>query len=152
MRAPAAVVDTNVVVAGLLTREPDAPTAIILDAMLAAEIHYLLSVELLGEYRRVLLRPAIRRRHGLAEEEIDRLLEELAGNAAVREPIEPPAVATDPNDAHLWALLAAEPAAVLVTGDRQLLDAPPEGLSAVSPRAFVRLTIEGTAPPHAPMP
>lgn len=45
----------------------------------------------------------------------------------VSETIDPPPsekVAPDPGDAHLWAILAADPEAVLVTGDGPLLDAP----------------------------
>ncbi|MEZ5330675.1 MAG: hypothetical protein R2991_01180 [Thermoanaerobaculia bacterium] len=42
----AVVVDTNVVVAGLLTGDAHAPTALILDAMLAGRVLYALSVEL----------------------------------------------------------------------------------------------------------
>lgn len=60
------VVDTNVVVAGLLTREPTAATARILDSMLAGERRFLLSEALLREVRTVLLRPAIAKAHGLA--------------------------------------------------------------------------------------
>ena len=55
------VVDTNVVVSGLLTSVADAPPAMLLDAMLAGRVSFLLSTDLLAEYRDVLLRPAIAR-------------------------------------------------------------------------------------------
>ncbi|MCD4747806.1 MAG: hypothetical protein K8R59_00410 [Thermoanaerobaculales bacterium] len=35
--------------------------------------------------------------------------------------------APDPGDYHLWVLLACEDWAALVTGDKRLLDNPPEG-------------------------
>ena len=51
----------------------------------------------------------------------------------------PGASAPDPNDRHLWDLLAARPEAILVTGDRKLLQDPPAGVSVLSPRGFVEL-------------
>ena len=45
------VVDTNVVVAGLLAASPSSPVVLILDAMLAGTLVYLLSPPLLAEYR-----------------------------------------------------------------------------------------------------
>lgn len=133
----AVVVDTNVVVAALLTREAEAATARILDGMLAGRFPYLLSEALLAEYRSVLLRPAIAGVHGLAAEEIDRILLEIARNGAVREPGAAPEPSPDPGDQHLWDLVFAEPVGVLITGDARLLAAgtPPE---VVTPRAFLR--------------
>ncbi len=61
MTLPVAVIDTNVVVSDLLTGEPVPPTAVLLDGMLRGRFTYLLSLELLAEYREVLLRPRIRR-------------------------------------------------------------------------------------------
>ncbi len=113
------VVDTNVVVAGLLTREPAAPTARILDAMLGGTLCFLLSEALLAEYRAVLLRPAIAGAHGLAEDEVDEILIRLAANARIREPA---AGASGPRgDLHLFELLATEPMALLVSGDTKVL-------------------------------
>ena len=66
----AAVIDTNVVVSGLIGGEHQSPTTAILDAMLGGSFTFLLSLDLLAEYREVLLRPAIRRRHGLTDAEV----------------------------------------------------------------------------------
>jgi putative PIN family toxin of toxin-antitoxin system len=131
------VVDTNVVAAGLITSQPDSPTAHILDAMLAGRLVYLLSPSLLTEYREVLLRPKLAALHGLTVEEVDHVLAELVANAVWREP---PAAdpAPDRGDDHLWALLAAEPGSVLVTGDALLLEHPPAGASVISPRVCVK--------------
>jgi len=116
---PLLVVDTNVVVAGLLTNDSGAPTARILDAMLRGEARFLLSEELLAEHRRVLLRPKIAKLHGLTAEEVDEILLRLAANGAVREPA---AVARGPRgDGHLFALLEGEPEAWLVSGDAAVL-------------------------------
>ncbi len=112
---PLFVVDTNVVVSGLLTSEREAPTARILDAMLAGRLRFLLSEALLGEYRDVLLRPRIAARHGLASEEVDAILVELALHGVFRDlPTERGAERTD---GHLFALLESAADALLVTGD-----------------------------------
>lgn len=132
------VVDTNVVVSGLLTHDAGAPTARILDGMLAGRFPFLLSVDLLAEYREVLLRPRLQRLHRLDERAIDAILARLAQHAAVREPTEPAERAPDRGDQHLWALLAAAPGAVLVTGDHALVERPPSGVAVLSPAELVR--------------
>lgn len=137
MRLPT-VIDTNVVVSGILTSDPGAPTARIVDAMLRGSLIFLLSVDLLAEYRGVLLRPAVRTRHGLDESEIDVVLTTFADRAVVREPVDPPSLPPDRGDRHLWALLAAHPGTTLVTGDRALLENPPSWASVITPADFVR--------------
>jgi putative PIN family toxin of toxin-antitoxin system len=121
------ILDTNVVVSGLLTSDSSSPPARLLDAMMSGRARFLISHELLAEYRAVLLRPAIARRHGLNANEVDTLLEEIAVNCAVRRPAADHPEAPDPGDAHLWSLVAAEPDAALVTGDRTLVEAAPHG-------------------------
>jgi len=143
MIPPPAIIDTNVVVAGLLTSNERAPTARILDGMVAGTFRFLLTVALLAEYRTVLLRPKIAQVHGLDEEEVDSLLEEITLNAALHEGNPSDASTSsvpDPNDQHLWELLDAAPDAVLVTGDRPLLDQD-DGAerSILSPASFVKL-------------
>ena len=135
----AVVIDTNVVIAGLLTADPSSPTALVLDGMLGARFVFLLSAPLLTEYRVVLLRPAIRDRHGLAEAELDELLAEIVRNGVVREPGHAAENAPDRNDQHLWELAGSEPGAVLVTGDLELAQDPPAGAQVLSPREFVGL-------------
>jgi len=130
------VVDTNVLVAALLTAQPDSPTARTLNAMLDGSLMFVLSPELLVEYRAVLLRPRLAQRHGLTEAEVDELLATITANAVWREPPAhaPLAAAPDQGDAHLWALLACEPLAALVTGDQLLLDSPYPGRVLMQPR------------------
>jgi len=119
------VIDTNVVVAGLISAQSSSPTVRVLDAMLDGRLLFLLSPALLSEYRQVLLRPGLARLHGLGEDEVDRLLTELTANALWREPDQASAEsAPDPGDDHLWALLASELGAALVTGGRLLLENP----------------------------
>jgi len=134
---PVAVIDTNVVVSGLLTGEPASPTAVVVEGMLRGRFTYLLSLELLVEYREVLLRPRIRRRHGLDADDVEALLTELALNGSVRDPPRVAGAVPDLGDRHLWDLLQSEPNTVLVTGDGALLDRAPAPGRVLSPRRFL---------------
>ncbi len=136
MKIRAFIVDTNVVVAGLLTRDVLSPTARVLDGMVDASFPFLVSPALLSEYREVLLRPKIRARHGLDPDEIDSLLTEIVANAIVREPEPSGQKAPSRQDQHLWDLLETERGTVLITGDQRLLATPPEGASVISPSSF----------------
>jgi uncharacterized protein len=138
MKYAAAVIDTNVVVAGMLTASADSPTARILDAMCEGAFPFLLSIALLAEYREVLLRPKIRAFHNLSEKDVDILLTLLAANAIVREP-RPRTGAPDAKDDHLWSLVQSEANCVLVTGDHVLAETPPPKSSVLQPRQFVDL-------------
>jgi putative PIN family toxin of toxin-antitoxin system len=143
--AAVVVVDTNVLVSGLLAGEPNATVRHIVDAMLAGQFPFLLSEALLREYRQVLLRPHLQRLHGLTEAETDIVLTELTANGLWREPGDAPP-APDPGDNHLWALLATQPGSILVTGDRRLLENPPDFASVLSPKSFLRLLTTQLAP------
>ncbi len=129
------VVDTNVIVSGLIGADLNSPPARILDAMLDGGFIYLMSDELLSEYACVLRRPGLVRLHGLTGEELDRLLVDLVANAMWRAPAVA-GEAPDTGDQHLWALLVGHPQACLVTGDRLLLENPPGSVSVISPRSF----------------
>lgn len=138
-----AVIDTNVIVAGLITRDAASPVAQVLDGMLAAAFPYALSDALLAEYGQVLARPAIARLHGLTSEEIELLLTDLAQHAIVLEPVAGPP-APDPGDQFLWDLLAARRELVLVTGDRALLQHAEMNMRVVSSQAFIQSWIGRT--------
>ena len=128
--AAAVIVDTNVVVAGLLTARADSPVARVLDGMLAAAFPYVLSEALLGEYGSVLSRPALRKCHGLSTAEVDVILLALARHAIVLKPGRS-APAPDPGDQHLWDLLAARKDLLLISGDKRL-----QGDVAMGPRVL----------------
>ena len=134
------IVDTNVLVAGLISSQVGSPTMKIVDAMLDGKLLFLLSPVLLQEYRTVLLRPKLLRLHGLDEKQIDHFLTEITANAiwheVVSDSTEP---APDPGDDHLCKLLATEPSASLVTGDHLLLENPPLQRSVLSPANCVQL-------------
>jgi putative PIN family toxin of toxin-antitoxin system len=135
LKHPAAVIDTNVVVAGLITTDAGSPTARILDGMRRGAFPFLLSDQLLAEYRAVLLRARIRKLHRLAANEIDMILTEIATHAIVREPAARSG-APDTKDNHLWSLLHGQPGSVLVTGDLALGRKPPPESNVLSPREF----------------
>lgn len=130
------IVDTNVVVAGLLTANDASPVARILDGMLVAAFPFVLSEALLAEYRTVLVRPSLRKLHGLTVAEVETILTDLAQHAIILAPVTAPP-APDPGDQLLWELLAARADLVLVTGDKLLLqDVGMQG-RVISPQAFV---------------
>ena len=95
------VVDTNVIVSGLVGAGPNSPPARILKAMLEGELLYLMSGALLAEYSTVLRRPRIARLHGLSDDQLDRLLTEWTANAVWRQPTTDPQ-APESGDNHLW--------------------------------------------------
>jgi len=138
MKFSAAIIDTNVVVAALLTGNADSPTARILDGMRKGAFPFLISTALLAEYREVLLREKIRAVHGLSEREVDIVLTAIAANAIVREP-EARSGAPDKKDNHLWSLLQDQASSVLVTGDLALAKNPPRNSTVLQPREFVTL-------------
>ena len=138
MNAKVCIIDTNIIVAGLISADPTSPTVQILNAMLDGKLIYVLSAALLNEYSSVLRRPGIARQHGLTDGELDILLTELVANAMWREPASC-ADAPDPGDQHLWALLAAQSDSQLVTGDQLLLAHPPGKSSVLSARSYVDL-------------
>jgi putative PIN family toxin of toxin-antitoxin system len=134
-----AIVDTHVVVAGLLSSQADAPTAQILDGMLAAAFIYVVSNPLLAEYREVLCRPKLRKLHGLSSSEIETVLTELALHAIVwsATPARSVLSAPDPGDQHLWNLLAVRDDLLLVTGDARLLASNDWPQRVISPRQWL---------------
>ena len=133
------IIDTNVLVAGLLTSHADSPVARILDGMLGAAFPFVLSEALLAEYRAVLLRPRLCKLHGLSEAEIDFILVDIARRAIVMTPIRTVAtpLAPDPGDQFLWDLLASRADLALVTGDKLLLQDEAMQQRVLLPQTFV---------------
>lgn len=135
MSFPAAIVDTNVVVASLLTGNDASPVARILDGMLTAAFPFVVSEALLAEYRTVLVRPGLRKLHGLTVAEVETLLTDIAQHAIVLAPVAA-SPAPDPGDQLLWELLAARADLLLVTGDKALQRDAAMRPRVVSPQAF----------------
>jgi len=120
---PFFIIDTNVLIAGLLTAHAESPVARVLDGMLAARFGFVVSERLLAEYRTVALRPALQKLHGLGADDVDVLLLDIARHAIVLNPAPQTGGprAPDTGDQFLWDLLACRPDLTLVTGDKLLL-------------------------------
>ena len=132
-----AIIDTNVVGAGLIGRSARSPVVRIFDGMIAAKFAFVLSDALLQEYGGVLLRPKLTKAHGLSTDEIDTILGEIAVHAIVLTPAQSFAASPDLGDQHLWDLLASHDDVVLVTGDSLLLASGPMQARVLTPQAFV---------------
>ena len=84
----------------------------------------------------MLVRPVLRKLHGLTVAEVEAILTDLAQHAIVLAPVAAPP-APDPGGHLLWELLTARADLMLVTGDTLLLrDAGMQG-RVISPQAFV---------------
>jgi len=133
------VIDTNVVVSGLITSNPDSPVAAVLDGMLSASFVFSVSEMLLAEYRAVLLRPQLKNMPGLSPVDIDAILLELAQHAIVLKTPKNQLQfrAPDPGDQFLWDLLASHADLVLVTGDKLLLADPAMAARVITPQSLI---------------
>jgi uncharacterized protein len=132
-----AVLDPNVLISALLA--PAGVPAALLRRWLDGEFEVIVSERLLAELRRTLAYAKLR--SYVSGEEAEAFIELLRGAGMVaHDAASPPRISRDPGDDYLLAL-ARSNAAVLVSGDQDLLevnDAPVE-----SPRSFMsRLTAE----------
>ena len=113
-------------VSALVTRKLTSPEMRVVDALAAGRFRGLFSQALLNEYRDVLRRTNVRSRHGLSEREIRHVLMDLQGLGALIEPSAAKVPAPDSKDQHVWDLLLSDShTAVLVTGERDLLEGQP---------------------------
>jgi putative PIN family toxin of toxin-antitoxin system len=113
-----AVLDPNIIISGLLS--PNGAPARTLKAWQDGRFALIASPGLLDELRRALAYPKLRKR--IPEASATRILGLLARGAfVVDDASDPPARSVDPGDDYLLAL-AERQRAVLVSGDRDLLD------------------------------
>ena len=103
---------------------------------MVAAFPFVVSEALLAEYRAVLVRPALRKLHGLAVAEVEALLTDIALHAIVLVPgVGSPA--PEAGDQLLWDLLGARPDLLLVTGDKALQRDAAMQARVLSPQAFI---------------
>jgi putative PIN family toxin of toxin-antitoxin system len=130
-----AVIDTGVLVAGIISAA-GAPASLVRSWRLG-EFDLIVCPMLLAELRRVLAYPKVKRY--LTDDQAGRLLLAIE-NAALalpdRDPI--PEVCRDPADDYLFALAGAY-ADVLVSGDRDILEATEPGVRVLTPAGFAEI-------------
>ena len=115
-----AVVDTNLVVSGVIRR--GRPYRL-LQALRERRFSLLLTQELYDEYNRVLVRPKLIEKYGLSTNEITDLLVLISTSARFVTPSSQlPLAVRDPEDDMVLAAALGGHADYLVTGDRDLLE------------------------------
>jgi hypothetical protein len=128
-----AVLDPNVIISALLS--PSANPARVLGAWQQGEFELIVSASLLEELARALAYPKLRRR--ISEEDAAAVVHWLSEAATVVSDAnaQSPFHSSDPGDDYLIALAAARQA-ILVSGDRDLLDLSDQ-IPVFSPAAFL---------------
>lgn len=117
---PRAVLDTNVLVSGLIA--PGGPSARLLTEWRAGAFELIVSPMLLAELVDVLHRPKLRRY--VSEDEADAYVELIRQESIVMDDSAPSSkqLSADPDDGYLIDLARASRVDALVTGDARLLE------------------------------
>jgi len=135
-----AVFDPNVLISALLS--PSGSPASLVARWLAGEFELVVSEELVAELGRALNYPKLRSR--ISVEDATAFIDLLRRTATtVEDPAMAPRRSRDPGDDYLLALAAAA-AAILVTGDQDLLDLA--DVPVFSPSAFLETLAYHTTP------
>jgi putative PIN family toxin of toxin-antitoxin system len=134
-----AVLDTNVLVSGLLTGH--GPPRRLVDAWLDGRYILVTSLYQVEELNYVLAYPRIASRLRLTDAEVDLLLAALLSHGeVVAGALQLPGVTRDPKDDPLLACAVEGGAAYLVSGDADLLDLDQyEDVQVVTPGRFVEI-------------
>lgn len=137
------ILDTNVLVAALISPDKTRPPAVLFRRALMGTIPLLASQALLDEHGRTLQEPSLERHHRLSERGLGDLLGLLGSRSVLVVPVSPARAAPDPKDAHLWALLEHDAASIRITGERALLDSDHFPCRVLTPRAALQRLDEG---------
>jgi uncharacterized protein len=134
-----AVLDTNVMVSGLLSGS--GPPRGIIDAWLAAKFTLVTSLSLVQELSYVLSYPRIASRLRLSETELDAIIAALLSQAEiVAGAVALPGVTRDPKDDAVVACAVEGRADYIISGDDDLLTLGIyDGIKVMSPRQFSEL-------------
>ncbi len=132
-----AVLDTNVIVSGIIKEE--GPAGQILRLLFQdRKFISITSLDILTEIREVLPRPKIRKYHGWTNEQIDGFVTFLYAQSVVTEGKLAVKIARDPQDDKFLACATEGTADYLVSGDEDLLQIKfYEGKQIVSPADFL---------------
>lgn len=138
------VLDTNVVISGLLTTK--GPPAKIIAYWAAEEFDVAISTALLDELARVLKYERVRKRLGKSQEMVKDLLKRFKTVAILTEPqLKLKVIGEDPDDDRVLECAVAAGAAYIVTGDEHLRKLKQyQGIIILSPAGFLTLlNLEG---------
>lgn len=128
------VLDTNILVSGILSRQ--GPPGQLVDLLVAGKLTVLIDHRIVAEYMNVLRRPRL----ALAPAEVRRVLDAVArfGRPVVGEPV-PDLVLPDASDVPFVEVAVAGRADALVTGNARhfVPSAGRHGVPVLSPRAFL---------------
>lgn len=127
-----AVIDTNVLVSGLWTHDPESPTKKILWALLNDDFEFFLNDRIVAEYADVLNR----KKFGFDSEEVGRLIEHIRLAGRTLQPKHVEELFPDPDDRVFYEVALAEPDTHLVTGNLKHYPVSP---IVVSPAQFCEL-------------
>lgn len=137
-----AIIDTNVLIAGISTANPRSASAAVVDRLFADRFVHFASLESLTEIYEVLRLPTVRAIHKLTDEKIDLLFAALEAESTLLEPVGVVAASLprDLTDTKWLALAAHADADYLVSNDRRhLLRLKKFGRTAiVTPAVFLR--------------
>ena len=129
-----AVVDASVFVSAAIG-SPSSPPSAVFEAWEDGGFELIVSPKLLDELSGVLRRPKFERY--LEARDVDELLAQVEAGATVLDDVDPgDPITRDPDDDYLVALARAA-GGVLVSGDRDLLEADVVDIEIVSPREFL---------------
>jgi putative PIN family toxin of toxin-antitoxin system len=143
-----AVVDTSVLVSAFVG-DPDAGPGQLVEAWREQRFELVVSAQLLAELREVLTRPKLARwaDDGRAEAYVEAFAAQSVECADAEEP--PPSAVRDPGDDYLVDLLHRSGADVLVSVDRDLLDAQLAGVTVLDPAQFLARVASHASDPAA---
>jgi len=113
-----AVLDTNIVLAGLLWNGP--PNRLLRASGEGLRLYS--SRTLLDELAKTLTRQKFAKRIALQGSDIEALIEDYLGLAELVVPVAVPRICRDPDDDHVIACAIAARAEIIVSGDRDLLE------------------------------
>ena len=132
-----AVIDTNVLISGLLSGR--GPPQQVIDAGLAGRYKLVTSLYLVQEVAHVLSYPRIRKRLRLHDDEVQAILSGILAQAkVVPGELELPGITRDPKDDAIVACAVEGQAAYIVSGDDDLLTLQEvQGIQIVTPKDFV---------------
>lgn len=137
-----AIIDTNVLIAGISTANPRSASAAVVDRLFADRFVHFASLESLTEIYEVLRLPTVRAIHKLTDQKIDLLFAALEAKSTLLEPVGVVAASLprDLTDTKWLALAAHADADYLVSNDRRHLLRPKKfGRTAiVTPAVFLR--------------